>query len=76
MFGAYIRAAITIGIAVVSAAILQFVIPFLLPYQGPEDELLYQSFAALADNALFIMLLGIAAAVIAAAIAESGQGVR
>jgi len=76
MFGVYIRAAITIGIAVVSAAILQFVIPFLLPYQGPEDELLYQSFATLADNALFIMLLGIAAAVMAGAITQSGRGVR
>ncbi len=75
MFGVYIRGAITVGIALVCAAILQFVIPFLLPYQGPEDELLYQSFATLADNALFIMLLGVAAAVFAGAVAQSGRGI-
>lgn len=76
MFGDYIRGAITIGIAVVSALILQFIVPFLLPYQGPEDELLYQSFSSLADNALFIMLLAVAAAVMAGAIRQSGRGVR
>jgi len=76
MFGDYIRGAITIGIAVVCALILQFIVPFLLPYQGPEDELLYQSFSSLADNALFIMLLAVAAAVMAGAIRQSGRGVR
>ena len=76
MFGVYIRAAITIGIAVVSALILQFIVPFLLPYQGPEDGLMYQSFDTLADNALFIMLLAVAAAVMAGAIRQSGRGVR
>ena len=76
MFGVYGRAALTIPIAVLIAAIIQFIVPFLLPYQGPEDGILYQSFAAVAENALFIMLAAIAAGVLAAAVAQSGPGVR
>jgi len=76
MFGAYIRAGITIGIAVLSAAVLNFIVPFLLPYQGPEDGMLYQSFSAIADNALFLMLIAVAAGVLAAALTESRTGVR
>lgn len=76
MFGAYIRGAITVGVSVLSAAILNFIVPFLLPYQGPEDGMLYQSFAAIADNALFVMLIAVAAGVLAAALTESRTGVR
>jgi len=76
MFGRYFRAAITVGIAVLSAAILNFVVPFLLPYQGPQDSMLYQSFAAVADNSLFLMLVAVAAGVLAAAVKESNAGVR
>lgn len=74
MFGAYIRAGITIAIAVLSAALLQFIVPFLLPYQGPEESLLYQSFSALAENALVIMIVAIGAAVLARAVVESRMG--
>ena len=71
MFGAYLRGALTIGVAVLSAAVLQFVVPFLLPYQGPEDSMLYSAFSGLAENALLIMLAAIAAGVLARSIVES-----
>jgi hypothetical protein len=76
MFGAYLRAALTVGVAVLSGAILNFIVPFLLPYQGPEDGMLYQAFAAVANNGLFLMLVAVAAGVLAAAVKESGAGVR
>jgi len=76
MFGAYLRGAITVGVAVLSAAILNFIVPFLLPYQGPQDGMLYQSFSAIADNSLFVMLVAVAAGVLAAALKESQTGVR
>lgn len=76
MFGAYIRAVLTIGVAVLSAAVLQFVMPFFLQFQGEPDSLLYRSFAGIADNALFIMLVAIAAGVLARAVVESNAGVR
>jgi hypothetical protein len=76
MFGAYIRAVLTIGVAVLAAAILDVVGGFLLPYQGTSDNLLYRSFAGVIDNALFIMLLAIGAAVLARAVVESNAGVR
>jgi hypothetical protein len=76
MFGAYIRAVITIGIAVLSAAILQFIVPRLLPFIGPKDSYLYNAFNGVAENALLIMLAAIAAGLIARAVAESNAGVR
>jgi hypothetical protein len=76
MFGAYIRATITVGIAVLSAAILKFIVPMLLPYIGPEDSYLYNAFNGVAQNALLIMLAAIAAGLIARAVAESNAGVR
>ena len=72
MFGAYLRGALTIGVAVLSAAVLQFVVPYLLPYQGPEDSMLYTAFSGLAENALIIMLIAVGAGVIARAVTESG----
>ena len=72
MFGAYIRAAGTVAVAVLSAAVLQFAVPFLLPYQGAPDSMLYQAFSGVADNALIIMLFAIAAGVLARSVTESG----
>jgi O-antigen/teichoic acid export membrane protein len=74
MFGAYIRATITVGIAVLVAALLKFIAPFFYPYLGPEDSLIYQSFQGIADYGLFIMLLAIGAGLIARAVVESDAG--
>jgi hypothetical protein len=75
MFGNYVESALTIGVAVLSAAILQFIIPYLLPFQGPSDSMLYRAFDGIAENALLIMLVAIAAGVLARAVVES-RGVR
>jgi len=74
MFGAYIRAGITAAAALLCGALLQFIVPFLLPYQGPEDGLLYQSFAAVAENGVFIMLIAVAAGLLARSVVESRAG--
>lgn len=74
MLGRYFRAGLTIGVAVLAAGILEFIIPFFLPYQGPETSMLYRSFDFLAENALFLMLLAIGAGVLARAVVESGPG--
>lgn len=71
MYGAWIRAGVTVPIAVLSAALLNFVIPYFEPYLGPEDSLIYQSFTALGDNSILLMLAAVAAGVLAAAVAES-----
>lgn len=76
MFGAFIRAGLAIPIAVLISGILQYTVPFFLPYLGAEDELLYQSFNYIGGNALFIMLAAIAAGVLARAYVESSAGVR
>jgi F0F1-type ATP synthase membrane subunit c/vacuolar-type H+-ATPase subunit K len=76
MFGAYIRATITVGIAVLSAAILQFIVPRMLPYLGSQDSYLYNAFSGIASNALLIMLAAIGAGLIARAVTESNTGVR
>lgn len=76
MFGAYIRAGVTVGIAVLSAAILRFIVPYFLVYQGPSDSLLYKSFEGISENALFIMLAAIGAGLLARAVVESNMGVR
>lgn len=76
MFGAYIRAALTVVIAVFTAALLEYVIPFFLPYVGPEDGLLYQSFDWLTEYAVMLMLAAVAAGVLARASVESSAGVR
>lgn len=76
MFGAYIRAVLTIGVAVLAAAILETVGGFLLPHVGAQGGYLYKAFNGLIENALFIMLIGIAAALIARSVVESKSGVR
>ena len=76
MFGAYVRGALTIVVAVFSAALLEYLTPFFLPFVGAEGSLLYRSFDWLGGNALLIMLVAIAAGVLARAAAESNPGVR
>ena len=76
MFAAYIRAAITLGIAVVVGVILQMVIPFFLPFQGPEDGLLFQSFSTVADHGILMMVTAIGVGLLARAVVESNVGVR
>jgi len=71
MFGAYVRGGATIVIAVLVGALLQFIVPMFLPYLGPDDSLLVQSFSALAENAVFIGLIAVAAGVLARAVVES-----
>jgi len=71
MFGRYFRAALTIPIAVLAAAILEWIGPMFLPYVGPESGPLHTAFSALIENALIIMLAAIAAAVLAGAVVES-----
>ena len=71
MFGAYIRAGVTVCFAVVIAAILKFIIPYFLRFQGGEGTLLYRSFESIGANALFIILFGVAASLVARAVAES-----
>lgn len=76
MWGAYIRAALYIAGGVLTGAILQFIVPYMLPYQGPEGSLLYRSFNAVAENAIFIMLIAVGAGLLARAVVESNAGVR
>lgn len=76
MFGKFVRATLTIGACVLLAAIMRFIVPYLLPYQGASDSLLYRSFTGITDNVLLIMLLAIGAGILARAIVESDAGVR
>jgi len=76
MFGAYVRAGLTIVIAVFSAALLEYILPFFMPFLGAEDSLMYRSFDWLGENALMLMLAAVAAAVLARAYVESTPGVR
>jgi len=74
MYGAYIRGGITtVGVALVGA-VLNFILPYVLPYLGPEDELIYQSFATLGNNTVMIGLIAVGAGMLAAAAAESSAG--
>jgi len=76
MFGGYIRAVLGIGAAVLVASLLSFIALFFLPFLGPPDAMLHRSIKGIVDNALFIMLIAIGAAVIARAVVESNAGVR
>jgi hypothetical protein len=76
MFGAFIRAAPEIGIAVLLGAILRFILPLLLPLMGPDDGYVATAFTGISENAVFIMLVAIAAGLLARAVAESNAGVR
>ncbi|CAI49743.1 uncharacterized protein NP_7028A (plasmid) [Natronomonas pharaonis DSM 2160] len=74
MFGAFIRAVLSAGAAVLIAAILSFILGFFLPFLGPEDELLYRSFAAVAEHNLLVMMLAVCAALVARAVVEARPG--
>ena len=76
MFAAYIRAAITLGIAVVVGVLLQMLVPPFLAFQGPEDGLLYQSFEAVAEYGILLMVTAIGVGLLARAVVESNVGVR
>lgn len=71
MFGAVARAALAALIAALLAAVLQYILGFFLPYLGPEDGMLYQSFAAISQNSLTIMIIAVLAGLIAAAATEA-----
>ncbi|MDR9382193.1 MAG: hypothetical protein RI560_11080 [Natronomonas sp.] len=73
MFGNYARAPLNIGIAVLVGALLKFIVPFFLPF-FPADSMLYGVFNGVSENALFIMLAAIGAALLAAAVTESKVG--
>lgn len=75
MFGKYVESALTIGIAVLMGAIIKFIVPYFLPFQGPQDSMLYRAFNGVAENAILIALVAIAAGVLARAVVES-RGVR
>lgn len=72
MFSAYLRAALNLGVAVLLAAILTFILSFFMPFMGPDDGLFHQTFAALSEWVLFIMLLSIALTLIARSVVEGG----
>jgi hypothetical protein len=74
MYGAYIRAGISAGAVTLLGAVLNFILPYLLPLLGPQDELLYQTFNTLGNNVVMLGLVAVAAGVMAAATAESSVG--
>jgi len=75
MWGAYLRAPLYIGIAVLAAAILDAVSSFMLPYIGA-DTYIGTAIVGIVDNALFIMLIAVGAGLLARAVTESQTGVR
>jgi len=74
MYGAYIRGGITAGAVALVGAVLNFILPYLLPLMGPEDEILYQTFSSVGNNAVLIGLIAVGAGIMAAATAESNAG--
>lgn len=71
MYGAYIRGGITTAGVALLGAVLNFVLPYLLPLLGPQDEILYQSFESLGSNVVLLGLIAVGAGIMAAATAES-----
>lgn len=76
MFAAYLRAAVAVLVAALLAAVLSFMLPYFIDLMGPEDSLMVRSFEAIADNALLLMLAGIALFLIVRAVVESSMGVQ
>ena len=74
MFGAWIRAGITTTAVALVGAVLRFFLPYVQPYLGQKDELLYQSFNVLGNNVVLLGLIAVGAGVLAAATAESSAG--
>jgi hypothetical protein len=76
MWGAYIRAVLTIGMIAIGSAVMRAVAPYLLQYQGAPDSLLYRTFAGIIDYIFVLGLLAIGVTLIARAVTESQVGVR
>lgn len=74
MYGAFLRAPLYAGGAVLIGGLLEFIIPFILPLLGPEDAMLYRSFDAIAEYGLLVMLAAVAAGVLARAVVERNAG--
>jgi hypothetical protein len=70
MWGAVIRAVIFAPIAALLAAMLSFIMARILPFLGPQDELLYRSFASVADHSLTVMSFAILMTLVASAVVE------
>ncbi|MDR9431625.1 MAG: hypothetical protein RI568_13130 [Natronomonas sp.] len=71
MFSAYLRAAILAPIAVLLGAVLSFILSFFMPYLGPEDGQMYQTFQAIDTWVVFLFLIAIAFMVIVRSVIES-----
>ena len=71
MFSAYLRAAILAPIAVLVGAVLSFILSCLMPYMGPEDGLMYQTFAAINEWVVCLLLIAIAFGVIVRSVVEA-----
>ena len=71
MFSAYLRAAILAPIAVLVGAVLSWILSFLMPFMGPEDGLMYQTFAAIGEWVVFLFLIAIAFGVIVRSVVEA-----
>ena len=74
MYGVLLRAPLYAGAAVLIGGVLEFIMPFILPFLGPQDAMLYRSFDAIAEYGLLIMLAAVAAGVLARAVVESNVG--
>ena len=76
MFGRYARAGLFALAAVLIAGIISWVIPKLLDVMlaggASESDMLIQSFQAIEQNSLFLMLAAILVGLIAGAVTESG----
>jgi len=71
MWGAVLRSALVAAAAALLAAVLSFILARLLPLMGPQDNLIYTSFASVADHALAVMFLAVLAGLIGRAVIES-----
>ena len=71
MFSSYLRAAILAPIAVLLGAVLSWILAFFMPYLGPEDGLMYQTFAAIDEWVVFLFLIAIAFGVIVRSVDEA-----
>jgi H+/Cl- antiporter ClcA len=74
MWGAVLRSALVSAAAALIAAVLSYILARLLPLMGPDDGLLYRSFASISDHALAVMILAILAGLIGRAVVESTPG--
>lgn len=71
MFSAYLRAAILAPIAVLLGATLSYILSFFMPYLGPEDGQIYQTFQAIDAWVVFLFLIAIAFMLIVRSVIES-----